>query len=288
MTALEPGLPGIGEQALAQLQSLLLDSDRLEGFLQDLVALAAELLPIRVHCSITLASPGRLRTAAASDEPVRRFDQEQYDMGEGPCLEALRTGETHAISDLSDSGRFPAFAERALLLGIRSALALPLAPPGRCGTGVMNLYADEPDGFSGPVRDQAAVFAGHAAGAIGVAHKIAEQTRFSEHLQAALASRTQIDQALGILMAQQRCTAPRAFEILPRASQNRNKKVRDLATVLITKVSGAPPTPTTPLEPQSTPPRPAGSTCGRCGRGGPCGWGRPPCTRPPSSPGRTP
>ncbi|MEV0126181.1 GAF and ANTAR domain-containing protein [Streptomyces sp. NPDC050703] len=249
MTAVEPGLPGIGEQALAQLQSLLLGSDRLEEFLQELVVLAADLLPVRVHCSITLAARGRLRTAAASDELVRRADQEQYDRGEGPCLEALRTGEIHAVGDMRGSVRFPVFAERALLIGLRSSLALPLTPPGRCGTGVMNLYADEPDSFSGSVRDQAAVFAGHAAGALGVAHKIAEQTRFSEDLQTALASRTRIDQAIGILMAQRRCTAPRAFEILARASQNRNKKVRDLAALLITEVSGAPPAPLTPLEP---------------------------------------
>ncbi|WP_369212396.1 GAF and ANTAR domain-containing protein [Streptomyces flavofungini] len=249
MTAVEPGLPGIGEQALAQLQSLLLGSDRLEGFLQDLVVLAADLLPVRVHCSITLASPDHLRTAAASDDLVHRLDQEQYDADDGPCLAALRTGEIHAVGDLSGGSRFPGFAERALLHGIHSALALPLTPPGKCGTGVMNLYADTADGFPGPVRDQAAVFAGHAAGALGVAQKIARQARFSEHLQTALASRTEIDQALGIIMSQQRCTALEAFEILSRASQNQNKKVRDLAATLITKVSGAPPTPVTPLQP---------------------------------------
>ncbi|CAM5277738.1 ANTAR domain-containing protein OS=Streptomyces alboniger OX=132473 GN=CP975_12235 PE=4 SV=1 [Streptomyces alboniger] len=213
------------------------------------MVLAADLLPARVHCSITLASQGRLRTAAASDELVRACDKQQYDIGEGPCLEALRTGEIHAVGDTSGSGRFPAFAERALRHGIRSALALPLAPPGQCGTGVMNLYADASDSFSGSVRDQAAVFAGHAAGALGVARKIADQARFSEHLQAAIASRAEIDQALGIIMAQQRCTAMRAFEILSRASQNQNKKVRDLAATLITKVSGAPPAPVTPLRP---------------------------------------
>jgi hypothetical protein len=52
-----------------------------------------------------------------------------------------------------------------------------------------------------------------------------------------------IDQAIGILMAQQRCTAAIAFDLLRRASQNRNRKLRDIAADIITKVSGAPPQP---------------------------------------------
>lgn len=250
MSDTQPGPPGIGEQALAQLQSLLLESERLEEFLGDLVGLTARLLPMDLHCSITLNPQGRLRTAAASDEMVVRFDQDQYDLDEGPCLAALRTGQAQLITDMGSESRFDSFPARAQAHGIRSSLAQPLTPPGQHTTGVMNLYATQTDGFPAAIRDQAAVFAGYAAGALGVAQKIAHHTQFSQDLQTALASRTVIDQALGIIMAQQRCPAERAFQILSRASQNRNKKLRDVAVDIISQVTGAPPPSPPPLRPR--------------------------------------
>jgi AmiR/NasT family two-component response regulator len=38
-----------------------------------------------------------------------------------------------------------------------------------------------------------------------------------------------IDQALGVVMGQNRCTADEAFDILRTISQNRNGKLRDVA-----------------------------------------------------------
>lgn len=52
-----------------------------------------------------------------------------------------------------------------------------------------------------------------------------------------------IDQALGVLMAQQRCGQARAFALLRNASQRRNIKLRELAREIVTSVSGEPPAP---------------------------------------------
>jgi AmiR/NasT family two-component response regulator len=59
-----------------------------------------------------------------------------------------------------------------------------------------------------------------------------------------LASRAVIDQAVGIIMGQNRCTADEAFEVLRSISQNRNVKLRDIAVDMVTSVSGQPPTDT--------------------------------------------
>ena len=53
-----------------------------------------------------------------------------------------------------------------------------------------------------------------------------------------MASRTIIDQAIGILMGQQRCNAAQAFAILRTASQTRNRKLRDIAADIVTSVGG--------------------------------------------------
>ncbi len=87
------------------------------------------------------------------------------------------------------------------------------------------------------------MFAANAAGAIAVAVRLADQTQMSDDLHGALASRAVIDQATGIIMAQQRCSAAAAFDILRRASQNRNIKVRDLAAEIVNTVGGKPPEP---------------------------------------------
>ena len=75
--------------------------------------------------------------------------------------------------------------------------------------------------------------------------RIADQSKLNEDLYATLASRSVIDQAIGIVMAQQRCPDPEAFALLSRASQNRNIKVHDLAAEIVTTVGGQAPDPGT-------------------------------------------
>jgi len=49
------------------------------------------------------------------------------------------------------------------------------------------------------------------------------------HLERALQSNREIGVAMGILMAQQRCTREEAFEQLSTASQKLNRRLRDIA-----------------------------------------------------------
>jgi len=60
----------------------------------------------------------------------------------------------------------------------------------------------------------------------------------ADDLEAALESRTAINLACGVIMAQNRCSQAEAMEILTRVSSNRNRKLRDVATELIQQLSG--------------------------------------------------
>lgn len=84
------------------------------------------------------------------------------------------------------------------------------------------------------------MFAGTAAGAVAVALKLADQAKLSGDLEQALTSRAVIDRAIGIVMAQEHCDTETAFSLLRRASQNRNIKLRTLATEIVTTISGKP------------------------------------------------
>jgi GAF domain-containing protein len=228
------------QSSLVELQALLLDSATLHDFLDRLAKLTAQALPEGSSCGVTVRQNSRAVTLAASDEHTMRIDQLQYDFDEGPCLDTLATGELHYIADTASEQRWPSFCPAAHKHGVRSCLGLPLhGPTGQMGG--YNFYSAWRDAFPEDSREQLETFAANAAGAIAVAVKLADQTQMSDDLHGALASRAVIDQATGIIMAQQRCDAAAAFDILRRASQNRNVKLRHLATEIVSQVGGKPP-----------------------------------------------
>jgi ANTAR domain len=59
------------------------------------------------------------------------------------------------------------------------------------------------------------------------------QTARAANLETALASNREIGQAMGILMATHKLTSQRAFDLLRMASQNSNRKLRDVADDVI-------------------------------------------------------
>jgi AmiR/NasT family two-component response regulator len=97
------------------------------------------------------------------------------------------------------------------------------------------------------LRQILAVFAAQAAAALAMVLRQARQGEISAQLEQALASRTTIDQALGILMGQQRCTAEHAFALLKARSQNANRKIRDVAEDIVRRVWGEPAQPGRPF-----------------------------------------
>ena len=88
--------------------------------------------------------------------------------------------------------------------------------------GALNLYSKQRGAFDDEALAVGSVFATHAAVALAGA-------QHDEQMQKALQTRDVIGQAKGILMAQQDVSADEAFDILRRASQRMNIKLRELA-----------------------------------------------------------
>jgi GAF domain-containing protein len=225
--------------AVAELQQLLLATEGISGFLTELAQLAVAMLPGDLSCGITLRRDRRPVTVASSDARASQVDEIQYGHHEGPCLHSLHTGETVVVDDLATDDRWGGYQMPALGHGIRSSLSSPLRADHVMGA--MNVYAFEPHAFGPQEQLAAARFAGEASRALALAVRMAEHSEMSDHLQHALATRAVIDQALGIIMGQNRCTADDAFEQLRGISQNRNTKLHAVAGEIITAVSGKPP-----------------------------------------------
>ncbi len=226
--------------AVAELQELLLITNGVGEFLQELANLVVTTLPDDVCCGITLRRDGRPLTVASSDERASQVDEVQYQHERGPCLSSLATGEPVQIDELATDDRWGSYRIAALAHCVRASLSLPLRS-GKDPIGAMNIYSTRPNAFTSADRLQAEQFAVEASRALTLAVRIAERSEMSEHLQAALASRAVIDQALGIVMGQHRCSADQAFDILRTISQNRNVKLRDIAGEIIAAISGQPP-----------------------------------------------
>ncbi|WP_433249475.1 GAF and ANTAR domain-containing protein [Streptosporangium sp. CA-135522] len=224
------------------LLGLLLSTDTFETFLHELTALTVKALPEGSMCGITVARDSKAATIASSDDLTLAVDRIQYRTGEGPCLDTLSGGGIHYITDTSAEPRWRAFCTEAFAHGVRSCLSLPLPLMGSAGiVGGYNLYNTHPDAFDDDAQTRMRAFASNAAGTVALALRITDQSRVNTDLRNTLASRSVIDQAIGIIMAQQRCSAANAFALLSRASQNRNLKVRDLAAEIVTTVGGQEP-----------------------------------------------
>jgi GAF domain-containing protein len=227
--------------AVAELLQLLLATQDITDFLDELATLTTKVLPGELSCGITMRRGRGVTTMASSDTRASQVDEIQYAHDEGPCLHALTTGEVIVVDDLASDDRWGGYQMPALSHGVRSSLSLPLHTDSQV-IGALNIYATQAWTFGPPEQLVGGRFADEASRALTLAMRLAEHSEMSQHLQTALASRAVIDQALGIIMGQNRCTADEAFEVLRTASQNRNVKLRDIAADIVTSVSGQPPT----------------------------------------------
>ncbi len=235
------------DENLRQLHEALLSTEGVEEFLHETAVLAAGLVRGGLSCGMTLQPNGRPLTVACSDPVAARVDEVQYQLDDGPCLHAMRDGHMVRIEDTAEKARWPEFEAQAASHGIRSCLALPLNTDGK-PVGALNLYAREASAFGTAEARLAENFAHNASGALSLVTRLASHAALIDQLRSSLASRGIIDQALGIIMAREHCIQDRAFAILRAASQNSNVKLRDIASSVVTSVTGEPPQPPPPFE----------------------------------------
>lgn len=101
----------------------------------------------------------------------------------------------------------------------------------------LNLYAVGDRAFEDEAVLLAETFAQYAAVAIANAHLYSSTASLAAHMQTAMQSRSVIEQAKGIIMGRNRCSADEAFTILLTMSQRRNVKLRTLAQDLVDRTS---------------------------------------------------
>lgn len=123
---------------------------------------------------------------------------------------------------------------------ILSALGVPLQL-GEDTAAALNFFATSTGVFTADIMREAASFADLAGSAVRLAVKVGTAQGAADDLTAAMASRTAIDLACGIIMGQNRCSQAEAMTILTNVSSHRNQKLRDVAEEMVVKISGGKP-----------------------------------------------
>lgn len=207
---------------LDRLARMLLGEEDLATVLAATCQVAVEAVP-GCEAALVFLFDHRVQRVAGSAGPMADDVGEiERSAGEGPGVDAWRGEGPVVVDDLGSERRWPAFAPAAVTAGVRSVLACRLQA-GYRGLGVLGLYSTRRSAFAspGPASIEVAL-AAQAAAAVSGSQAI-------EGLRAALASRETISVAMGILMTRENLSRQEAFDVLRRASQRENLKLRQIA-----------------------------------------------------------
>jgi transcriptional regulator with GAF, ATPase, and Fis domain len=198
--------------------------------LRAIVDAAPHIVPGARWAGISMIHGRQVEAKVPTHPIVAKLDELQSELGDGPCLTALRDHHTVQIDDMSTDTRWPQFARQATELGVHSLLSFQLFVRSQT-LGALNLYGGEAGVFAADSVQVGTILAQHAAVALSGATA-------QNHFQAALASGDVIGQAKGILMHRDKITGLQAFTVLTRASQETNMKFVDVARWLIDEHEG--------------------------------------------------
>ena len=222
--------------SLAGLSGLLSGHRTLEDTLVRVAAFAVQAIPGADGAGLTLLEADRPQTVVATADFVRKIDDVQYGLKEGPCVSAVAERRTFTSGNLGGEPQWPRFGPRIGRLGVHSALSLPLLLPDRV-VGALNVYAHGRDVFEPDAVRIGELFAPPAAVSVFNAQMLAQAERLVGQLQEAMTSRAEIDQAIGVLMSRSGGTAAEALEGLRTMSQTRSMKLADVAREVVGQAS---------------------------------------------------
>lgn len=197
-------------RALALTAAQPLTQGLLDAALKSVVTMAQAVVGGADGVSITMPRQGRLSTVASSNDVVLDMDTDQYDSGEGPCLDAASLGERFHTDSLNTETRWPGFVPRAQARGIRSIMSTPLMD-GAAPLGALNIYSRTVDAFAEHEQHWADAFAAQAALVVTQARTGLSAEDLYEQLQRALQSREVIALAQGITISRVGCTPTQAY-----------------------------------------------------------------------------
>ncbi|MFC7595391.1 ANTAR domain-containing protein [Terrabacter sp. GCM10028922] len=212
-------------EAFASLGALLASAVAADPF-EAITTAARDQLLGAAGASITTFQQDRFVTVAATDDRTRQADAIQYELGSGPCIDAILQATMYRPRDLRTDDRWPSYGRRvADELGLDSMLSYRMQLPSQDTVAGLNVYAEGADGFTESDAVVGMLLATHGAQAAS----LVLYDRRVQSLEKALASNRRIGIAIGVLMSSHKLTDEQAFDLLRVAGQNTNRSLTEIA-----------------------------------------------------------
>jgi hypothetical protein len=209
------------------------DSFRIGTDLIVVTHLAARLITVVDGVSVTGRHEGGYASVAASSDLAVAADRAQYGDMAGPCLEALEADHPAAVPDIAATSTWPGFRDAAARLGLRSSLSIPLFAGSGATIASLNLYCRQIGVMSTLTTAVRAAYDpdttedwDHAALDPGSRELVAG-------LMGAVALRTMIQRAIGVLASTGETSADRAYLTLCTRAAESSTSLTEVAAQVI-------------------------------------------------------
>jgi hypothetical protein len=190
LSALVRSEPGVGD-----------DSPGTPGLLRRLCTAVTHELPA-AWAGISLVEEGQVGgTVTGSDSHARQLESLQFELGEGPCVDAIHARRPVLEADLGGAGfgRWPGYAPAAFQRGARGVFAFPLQVGAVC-VGVLDVYRDRSEPLTADAVGTALGFADLAMDMLVDGQAEAPAGQVEPDVDELMAPRLEVYQAQGMVM----------------------------------------------------------------------------------------
>jgi hypothetical protein len=193
-----------------------------------------------VDCAATMVRPGSPPVIAGNTSPAVNMASSEDRYGHGPMEQAAAAAGSVVVTTVGTAQRWQSYRRRLAGAGYGGALAVPLELEARTACTLVFLG---PAGFefTPELVGEATWLAGVASSSMKLALEVRSVRSTGDNLKTVLESRTSIDVACGVIMAQNRCSYSEAFSKLAGVSRQRNLKVRSVAENILKAMAGGSP-----------------------------------------------
>jgi hypothetical protein len=185
---------------------------------------------------ISLVSDGQRGVICATDDVSSRIEELQITLGEGPCIDTVRTAAPVLVADLQDrddiaSRGWPTFMAAAADAGVRAVFAFPLRI-GAISLGALDMYRSRP-GALGDAELSAALLGADAAALAMLGLGASPDGPAVDGSDAGLAYQPRVHQATGMVMVQLGGTIEQAFLLLRARAFSTGRPLNDVAVDVV-------------------------------------------------------
>ena len=194
-----------------------------------------QVLPVTAAAVCTLGAPFGSETVCASNSMAARFDELQFDLGEGPSWAALATRKPVLVHNFPTSRgtTWPALMKASKRSGVHAVYAFPLIL-GSLDIGAVSLFSNRSIGLSPAQILDAEVLVQIAAVQV-LRGSLASQTMTTDLKDNEGYSRRVVHQATGMVLAQLNLSAADALLIIHGHAFAYGRTVREVALDVVTR-----------------------------------------------------